>query len=88
MQTEEPFLEFPCDFSIKSIGEDVDDYQQFVIDTVAGIVGELVPENITARLSTGNKYLAVTVVFIAGSREQLDEIYQALNQDQRTRFII
>lgn len=34
MSPEKPVLEFPCSFSIKVIGEDWDDYQQFVIDTM------------------------------------------------------
>ncbi|MBW6474268.1 MAG: DUF493 domain-containing protein [Anaerolineaceae bacterium] len=88
MQQSEPILAFPCAFSIKSIGEDVDDYRQFVIDTVAGIVGELDQGEITTRLSNGNKYLAVTVPFTARDREQLNAVYQALNQDVRTRFVV
>lgn len=88
MTADEPILEFPCPFSVKSIGEDVDDYRQFVIDTIAGIVGELDQGEITTRLSNGNKYLAVTVPFTAQDREQLNAVYQALNQDSRTRFVI
>ena len=88
MQQHEPILEFPCAFSIKSIGEDVDDYRQFVVDTIAGIVGELDQGEITTRLSNGNKYLAVTVPFTAQDREQLNAVYQALNQDPRTRFVV
>ncbi len=88
MQPEDQVLTFPCAFSIKSIGEDVDDYRQFVIDTIAGIVGELDQGEISMRLSNGNKYLAVTVTFTAQDREQLNSVYQALNQDARTRFVI
>lgn len=88
MQPEDQVLEFPCAFSIKAIGEDVDDYLQFVTDTVAGIVGELDQEEITTRLSNGNKYLAVTVPFTARDREQLNAVYQALSQDARTRFVV
>jgi len=88
MQPEDQVLEFPCSFSVKSIGEDADDYRQFVIDTVAGIVGELDQEEITTRVSNGNKYLAVTVPFTARDREQLNAVYQALSQDARTRFVV
>ena len=88
MTTEKPVLKFPCPFSIKAIGDDKDDYLQFVIDTLTSIVGELALHEITTRLSNGNKYLAVTVPFVAQSREQLDAIYQALNQDARTRYIV
>jgi putative lipoic acid-binding regulatory protein len=87
MSPEKPVLEFPCSFSIKVIGEDWDDYQQFVIDTMHACgVTEL--GKITSRVSTKNKYLAVTVPFTAQSREQLDTIAYALNQDIRTCYII
>ena len=88
MTTEKPVLKFPGPFSIKTIGDDKDDYLQFVIDTVTSIVGELVLHEITTRLSNGDKYLAVTVPFVAQSREQLESVYSALNQDARTRYII
>jgi putative lipoic acid-binding regulatory protein len=43
---------------------------------------------VSSRVSTKNKYLAVTVPFTAQSREQLDAIAYALNQDIRTCYII
>jgi len=79
---------FPCPISIKAVGEDQDDYLQFVIDTIVFIVGEIDVEAITTRFSNGNKYLGVTVPFIAKDREQLEAVFQALNQDIRTKFIV
>ncbi len=87
MTPEKPVLEFPYPFSIKAIGEDRDDYRQFVIDTLHACgVNEL--GDVSTRLSTENKYLAVTVPFTAQNREQLDAIAHALNQDIRTCYII
>lgn len=80
--------EFPCSISIKAIGDDYDNYLQFVIDTVLEIIGKIEEAEVTSRKSAGNKYLAVTVPFIAESREQLEAVYEAINQDQRTRFVI
>ena len=87
MQTDKHVLEFPCAFSIKSIGEN-DDYLAFVLDTVQRIIGDFDHLEVSTRLSNGGKYLSVTVPFIAQDREQLDALYQALNQDERTRFVI
>jgi len=80
--------EFPCSLSIKAIGDDYDDYLQFVMDTVLDIIGTIEEAEVTSRKSAGNKYLAVTVPFIAETREQLESVYEAINQDQRTRFVI
>jgi len=38
---------------------------------------------VTTRPSQGGKYLAVTVTFVAESREQLDAIYQELSGHKR-----
>lgn len=80
--------DFPCPISIKAIGDDRDDYLQFVIDTMISVVGEIDVQSITTRSSNGNKYLAVTVPFTAKDREQLESVFQALNQDVRTKFIV
>ena len=94
MQKSPDIYEFPYPLSIKAIGEDRDDYLQFVIDTVTVNVGQLEENRITSRTSNGSKYLAMTVPFIAQDREQLDAVYRArrsifeFNLDNRTRFVI
>jgi len=88
MTEEQKGYQFPCELSIKVIGDDHNDYLQFVIDTIADIAGELEETLITTRKSGGDKYLSVTVPFTAHSRDQLETIYQSLNEDYRTRFII
>ncbi len=80
--------EFPCSLSIKAIGVDHEEYLQFVIDTVFAIIGKVEVSEVTSRKSAGDKYLAVTIPFTAQSREQLESVYQAINEDQRTRFVI
>jgi putative lipoic acid-binding regulatory protein len=80
--------EFPCSLSIKAIGDDYDDYLQFVIDAVLDITGKVEVSEVTSRKSAGDKYLAVTIPFIAQNREQLEAVYQAINDDQRTKFVI
>ena len=80
--------QFPCEISIKVIGDDHNDYLQFVIATISEIAGELEETSITTRKSGGDKYLSVTVPFIAQTRHQLESIYHSLNEDPRTRFII
>jgi putative lipoic acid-binding regulatory protein len=80
--------EFPCSLSIKAIGDDYDDYLQFIIDAVLDITGKVEVSEVTSRKSAGDKYLAVTIPFIAQNREQLEAVYQAINDDQRTKFVI
>lgn len=81
-------IEFPCYFPLKAIGDDIETYRQFVVDTVAKYCNTIMDDKISTRLSNGGKYIAVTVPFTAENRKQLDNIYQALSDDKRTKYLI
>jgi putative lipoic acid-binding regulatory protein len=76
-----PF-EYPLLFPLKVIGRNADDFEGFVVSVVQ-THAPLSERTVTTRLSQGGKYLAVTVTFMAESREQLDAIYQELSDNQR-----
>lgn len=71
-------LQFPCTFPIKVMGPNREDF--------AAAVSAIFCRHIAAdqisysrRLSSGDKYLSLTVTFTAQSREQLDSLYGELN---------
>jgi len=76
-----PF-EFPLIFPLKVIGRNADDFEGFVVSVVK-THAPLSEHTVTTRPSQGGKYLAVTVTFVAESREQLDAIYQELSSHER-----
>jgi putative lipoic acid-binding regulatory protein len=71
-------LAFPCDFPIKVMGR----RQPRFVQAVTGIVRKHAPEfdaaTVGMRPSRQGKYLSVTCVVRATSREQLDALYQEL----------
>jgi hypothetical protein len=71
-------LGFPCDFPIKVMGRK----EPRFVQSVTGIVRKHVPDfdaaTIDLRPSRQGKYLSVTCVVRATSREQLDALYQEL----------
>lgn len=71
-------LAFPCDFPIKVMGR----RQPRFVQAVTGIVRKHAPEfdaaTVEMRPSRQGKYLSVTCVVRANSREQLDALYQEL----------
>ncbi len=83
-----PEIEFPCNFPLKAIGDDVENYRDFVVDVIGQHCDTIQEENITTRLSNGGKYIAVTVPFTAVSRAQLDAIYQQLSENAHTRYLL
>jgi putative lipoic acid-binding regulatory protein len=71
-------LAFPCDFPIKVMGRK----QPRFVQAVTGIVRKHAPDfdaaTVEMRPSRQGKYLSVTCIVRATSREQLDALYQEL----------
>jgi putative lipoic acid-binding regulatory protein len=83
--TEEPKPEliFPCDFSLKVIGKDEDQFMDFVVELVSHHVPGLPVESFSAHSSSAGKYLSISVAFMAESRAQVDALYQELTRHKR-----
>jgi putative lipoic acid-binding regulatory protein len=69
-------------FPLKAIGRNADDFEGFVV-AVVHAQAPISARTVSTRLSQGGKYLAVTVTFVAESREQLDAIYRELSNSGR-----
>ena len=78
----ETLLEFPCVFPLKVIGRNVVEFEGEVLTIIQKHVPEAQRENVTRRSSAGNKYLALTVTFVADNQMQLDELYLELNRHE------
>lgn len=72
-------LTFPSEFDIKVFGIASDEFEKTVITIIRHDVRELRENALHSRLSKDGKYLALTITITAESREQLDNIYRALN---------
>lgn len=76
--SDKALLEFPCEFPIKVVGRhdgDLREATRAIIERHAGPVDEAA---VRARSSTDGKFLALTYLVKAESREQLDAIYREL----------
>jgi hypothetical protein len=71
-------LAFPCDFHIKVMGRKQPGFAQGVIDLVLKHAPDFDPSTVAMRPSRQGRYLSVTCVVRATSREQLDTLYQEL----------
>ena len=72
--------EFPTTFPIKAIGKDEPDFPTLVIEIVRRhtVVDE---SKIEVRPSSASNYISVTIIIEAESKQQLDTIYQELNDN-------
>ena len=71
-------LAFPCDFPIKVMGHKQPRFANAVSEIVRRHAPDFDPATIELRPSRQGKYLSVTCVIRATSREQLDALYQEL----------
>ena len=79
MQTTKSALTFPCDFPLKILGWANEDLESIVVQIVHKHVPNLTEAAIRTRKSQAEKYISITINFEATSQEQLDKLYQELN---------
>ncbi len=75
---QEELWDFPCDFMFKAMAH----ANQSAENEIISVIQSFVPGNYVAKLNPSKKgnYVAVSVTFVASSKEQLDTIYLAVNQ--------
>ena len=71
-------LAFPCDFPIKIMGRKQQGFAQEVMDVVLRHAPDFDPKTMEMRPSRQGRYLSITCMVRATSREQLDALYQEL----------
>ena len=71
-------LAFPCDFPIQVMGRKQQGVAQEVMDVVLRHAPDFDPSTMEMRPSRQGRYLSVTCIVRATSREQLDALYQEL----------
>lgn len=79
MTEEETLFEFPCQFPIKAMGKNIAEFDSIVVSIIREHAEDINEGAVKVRPSKGDKFLAVTVTIEASSKQQLDAIYQGLN---------
>jgi uncharacterized protein len=79
---------FPCAFPLKVFGEVTDDFEDMVLGIISRHVEELETGTVSSRLSSGGKYLCVTVTIDAQSKDQLDNLYMDLSSHERVLMLL
>ena len=74
----ESLIEYPCDFPIKVLGRTQAGFAQAVLEIVRAHAPDFDGAAMEMRTSKKGKYLSVTCVIRATSRQQLDELYRSL----------
>jgi len=78
MIADESLIEYPCDFPVKVLGHTQAGFAQAVLEVVKRHAPDFDDSTLELRTSKQRKYLSVTCVIRATSREQLDNLYREL----------
>jgi hypothetical protein len=79
MTNDEPQgFQFPCDYQIKAMGIDDGEFHEVVIAIVRRHCEKVHEDSLRTRASNAGKYVSVSIMIEASSREQLDAIYDDL----------
>ena len=78
MQQDTPLLEYPCEYPIKIMGHTRAGFAQAVLEVVTHHAPDFDGSTLEMKTSKHGKYLSVTCVINATSREQLDALYREL----------
>ena len=81
-------LEFPCDFPIKVMGKFSDDFEALVREITERHVGALPEGAVSSRPSSNQRFVAVTIVIKAESKQQLDALYLELTSTEQVLMVL
>ena len=85
---EDKLMHFPCNFALKVMGEDIENYSDYVLSVCQKHVEGVTADCVQTRPSRNGKYIAVTVNLVATSRQQLDDLYIELNAYKHTKMAL
>jgi uncharacterized protein len=85
---DQSLIEYPSRFPIKVMGANVEGFAQAMTLVAAGFDPEFDAASIEVRVSSGGKYLGLTLTVTATSREQLDELYRTLSTHPLVKVVL
>lgn len=85
---EKSLIEYPSSFPIKVTGLNADGFAQSIAELTTLHDPGFDAASIEMRLSSGGKYVGLTLMVTATSREQLDQLYRALTAHPSVKWVL
>ena len=80
--SQDTLLKFPCQYPIKAMGKAGADFDVLVFEIVRKHTPDLADFAVQTRVSRSGRFISVTVVIEALSKDQLDNIYMDLTSNE------
>ena len=85
---ERSLIEYPCDFPIKVMGPQVDGFAEAMVSVARHFDPAYDEATLERRPSATGRYLGLTLMIRATSREQLDELYRTLSTPPMVKVVL
>lgn len=82
--SERPEIEYPCEWSYKIIGDNIEKIIEAIENAAAGLEYEITPSNISKK---GN-YFSLNLVIKVPSEVVRDLIYENLNKSENIKIVL
>jgi len=86
--TKETLFEFPCEFPLKVMGHNIDEFEGIVLEIVNRHVGTIKQDAVKSRGSSSGKFVSITITFEAQSKQQLDDLYRELHAHEHVLMLL
>lgn len=83
-----PKIEFPCDYPIKVLGEQSDDFEQQILSVFGRHAPGLDPARVTSKQSSKGRFVSVTVVIVATGEQQLAALFDDLKRLPAVKMVL
>ena len=84
----ESLIEYPSRFPIKVVGVNENGFVTAITHIAKQFDPNFDASTIELRESGGGKYLGLTIIVTAASREQLDDLYRALSTHPMAKWVL
>jgi len=85
---QETLMTFPCSFPFKVMGLNTSTFEESMLQIIKKHIPSLDASNKYQKPSKNGKYIALTVTFIADSKEQLDNLYREITAHPEVRMVL
>ena len=84
----EELVDFPCVYCFKAVGEASEDFVASLRSRVGAVLGrEVEDQEVKVRRSAQGNYQSVTLDVFVKSGEEVYEVYAAIKNDDRVRYM-
>ena len=83
-----PKIEFPCDYPVKVMGENQDDFVDLVVAVARRHAPELAADKVRTRMSRTERWVSVTMVIVATGEPQLQALFDDLKATGRIQMVL